>query len=342
MPPLVSILIPAHNSQSTIADALRSALAQTWSRTEIIVVDDGSGDHTGAVARRVGGSRIRLVSQSNLGAAAARNAAYAECQGDYIQWLDADDLLAPDKIARQMEVLGTVRSRRTLASGAWGMFMYRPERARFCPTGLWQHLTPSEWLLRKLRDNLHMQTATWLVAREICEAAGPWNPRLSTDDDGEYFCRVLMASDAVKFVPDARVYYRMSGSSGLSYLGSSRHKLESQAISMQLHVAYARALDDSAAMRQACANYLRTWLPFFYPLRPDLVADLAQVAAEIGVSLQAPSLSWKYEWLRRLFGWTVAKKAEQLLPTFKWALIRTWDRALFRIQGGDISAIVGG
>jgi len=342
MPPLVSILIPAYNAEATIADTLRSALAQTWTRTEIIVVDDGSLDRTGAVARRVGGSRVRVITQPNLGAAAARNAAYAECGGDYIQWLDADDLLAPDKIATQLDAARGAGSGATLLSGAWGMFMYRPDRAQFRPTGLWQDLTPAEWLLRKLRDNLHMQTGTWLVAREISDAAGPWNARLSTDDDGEYFCRVLMASDAVKFVPAARVYYRMSGSTRLSYLGNSSQKLESQAISMHLHVAYLRALHDSGAMREACANYLRTWLPCFYPRRPDLVADFARLAAELGITLPPPRLSWKYEWLRRLFGWTVAKTAEQTLPTLKWSLIRTWDKALFRIQGGDISAIVGG
>ena len=72
--------------------------------------------------------------------------------------------------------------------------------------------------------NLYMQTASWLVSRELAEAAGPWDTRLLGDDDGEYFCRVLLASDGVRFVPEAKVYYRTSGTSSLSYIGNSDKK----------------------------------------------------------------------------------------------------------------------
>ena len=51
-------------------------------------------------------------------------------------------------------------------------------------------------------ENLHMQTATWLTSRELAEAAGPWDTRLLVDDDGEYFCRVLLASEGTRFVPE--------------------------------------------------------------------------------------------------------------------------------------------
>src|SRR4030095_1901035 len=115
----------------------RSALVQTWANTEIIVVDDGSRDQTASVVRSVGGGRITLVEQRNQGAAAARNKAYSVCQGNLIQWLDADDLLGPEKVASQVDALRCVPSKRTLASAGWGWFMYRPSRAEFCPTGLW-------------------------------------------------------------------------------------------------------------------------------------------------------------------------------------------------------------
>ena len=56
----------------------------------------------------------------------------------------------------------------------------------------------SEWLLRKMRDNVHMQTGTWLTSRKLAEAAGPWDKRLASDDDGEYYCRVLLASKGTR------------------------------------------------------------------------------------------------------------------------------------------------
>src|SRR5215831_19001178 len=102
MKPLVSILIPAFNAEEWIGDTLRSAIEQTWPHTEIIVIDDGSSDDTVAIATSVASKATRIVRQARQGGPAARNTAYSLCQGDYIQWLDNDDLLAPDKIERQV------------------------------------------------------------------------------------------------------------------------------------------------------------------------------------------------------------------------------------------------
>ena len=165
MTPLVSILIPAHNAEELLFYTLQSAIAQSWERKEIIVVDDGSSDKTLEVALQFESQSVNVVRQSNQGAAAARNTALSLCRGDYIQWLDADDLLAPDKISRQMEARKQRGSNRTLFSGPWGVFMYRPYRAQFTPTSLWADLSPLEWLLHKLQENIYMQTAAWLVSR---------------------------------------------------------------------------------------------------------------------------------------------------------------------------------
>src|SRR3954464_13410106 len=100
--PLVSILIPAFNAEEWIADSLRSAIAQTWPNKEIVVVDDGSKDRTAAIAREFAAQGVRVITQANQGAAAARNTAFSASTGAFIQWLDADDLLGPTKIAAQM------------------------------------------------------------------------------------------------------------------------------------------------------------------------------------------------------------------------------------------------
>src|SRR6266436_8160107 len=144
--PLVSILIPAFNAESWIADTIKSALSQTWPRKEIIIVDDGSKDGTLSIAQRFVSGEVSVVSQPNGGGSAARNRAFALSKGDYIQWLDSDDLLAPDKIARQMEATGQGLSKRTVLSSEWGRFLYRYHRAEFVPTALWSDLSPLEWL----------------------------------------------------------------------------------------------------------------------------------------------------------------------------------------------------
>ena len=100
---LVSILITAYNAEDTIAHTLESAIAQTWQRKEIIVIDDGSTDRTAEVARQF--KQVKVVSTENRGLSGAQNNAFPLIQGDYIQYLDADDLLAPDKIERQLAAL---------------------------------------------------------------------------------------------------------------------------------------------------------------------------------------------------------------------------------------------
>jgi glycosyltransferase involved in cell wall biosynthesis len=335
MKPLVSILIPAYNAAPWIADTVRSAQRQTWARKEIIVVDDGSKDKTLVVAQSFAGAEVTVVTQKNSGASSARNRAFELCKGDYIQWLDADDLLAPDKISRQMEVVEKIADDKTLYSSEWGRFMYRPRRAQFEITPLCADQPPVEWLVRKLGQNLHMQPATWLVSRALTKAAGPWDTRLTLDDDGEYFCRVIRASSGIRFAPGAKSFYRMSGLGSLSNVDQSDKKLESLWLSMQLHISYLRALEDSARTRAACVTYLGNWLNYFFPARPDLIAQARQLAATLGGKLDQPSVRPKYQWIEKFFGRVAASRAQVLLPNLKAELLRSWDKAMFQLERRD-------
>jgi glycosyltransferase involved in cell wall biosynthesis len=278
-----------------------------------------------------------VLSQSNQGAAAARNTALALASGDYIQWLDADDLLALDKIGRQLERPVAGRPGRTLLSSAFGRFLYRPKRATFTPTALWCDLTASEWLMRKMEQNLYMQTSTWLVPRELSDAVGAWDTGLAVDDDGEYFSRMLLASDGVCFVREARVYYRISGHTSLSYVGRSSRKLEAQWRSMELHMAYLRSLDDSARARNACVRYMEHWLPYFHPLRPDIIERAAALARTLGGQLGTPRRSWKYSCLSALAGDTAASAGQRWVGRARSRVARAWDRTL-----ADLERLVSG
>ena len=306
MKPLVSILITAYNAEETIAYTLDSAIAQTWQRKEIIVVDDGSTDRTAEVARQF--KQVKVVSTENCGLSGAQNNAFPLSQGDYIQYLDADDLLAPDKIERQLAALREGDSSRILLSSPWAPFYYRIRHAQFVRNSLCQDLSPVEWLLRKMRENLHMQNATWLVSREVAEAAGPWDTRLDFDQDGEYFCRVLLASEGTRFVPGTGIYYRITGGKRVSFIGYSDKKKESLLLSMRLHIQYLRSLEDSERVRKACLAYIQRWCRNFYPERPDLMQETRQLATMLGGRLEIPELSWKYLWIQKLFGFALAKR----------------------------------
>jgi len=330
--PLVSILIPAYNAEEWVEKTIRCALTQTWPNKEIIVVDDGSKDRTAEIARTFESHGVQVVVQRNQGASAARNHAFSLSKGDYIQWLDADDLLSVDKIEKQMEPVMNGLSKRTLLSASWAHFMYRPQSARFSPSPLWCDLSPKEWLLRKMQFNVFMQTSTWLVSREITEAAGPWDIRLLGDDDGEYFCRVLMASDGVRFVPDARVYYRAFRFDGLSYVGRFPEKIEAHWVSMKLHIQYLRSFGDTPEIRSSCLRFLSDSLIYFYPERTHIVEEAEKIAVELGGSLGPPPLSWKYVLLERMTGWSMVKPAQRILRRVRWRTTKRVDYLLYRLE----------
>ena len=332
MEPLVSVLIPAHNAEAWIGDSIKSAIGQTWRHKEIIVIDDGSTDKTLATAQQFESNEVRVVTQPNQGAAVARNTAFSLAQGDYIQWLDADDILDPRKIESQVQKIKNGLSHRTLLSGAWAYFIYRPSKARFIPTLLWHDLSPVAWLTRKMANNLHMQTDNWLVSRALTEAAGPWDRRLFRDNDGEYFCRVILASDGVQFVPDAKSYYRDVGSKSISHIGGSNKKLDSLLISLKLHVHYLLSLEDSERTRAACLGYLQTWLHHFYPSRPDLIEQAQQLADSLGGRLSLPRASWKYFWIEKLFGFATAMQTQSAYNWVKFSALKTYDRMMYSFE----------
>jgi hypothetical protein len=177
-----------------------------------------------------------------------------------------------------------------------------------------------------------MQTATWLVSRELTDAAGPWDARLLGDDDGEYFCRVINASNGIRFVPQSRVYYRITPSARLSYIGRSNKKMEAQFLGMKLQIGYLRAREDSDRVRAACLIYLQNWLPAFYPNRPDLVQEAQQLAASLGGRLSLPKASWKYAWVEKLFGFAAAKHMQLHYNWCKSSALREWDKMMYSLE----------
>jgi hypothetical protein len=168
-----------------------------------------------------------------------------------------------------------------------------------------------------------------LTSRKLTEAAGSWDTRLHVDDDGEYFCRVLLASESVRFVPDAKVYYRMAPSSRVSHIGTSNKKKDAMVISIKLHIQYLKKLEESERVRVACLAYLQNWYVNFYPERPDLMAELQAIAAELNGRLVEPELRWKYAWMKPLFGFDAAKRAQMTLPQLKASVLRKWDKTMY-------------
>jgi len=311
MTDLVSILIPAFNAENWIHDCVSSAMAQTWPRREIIVVDDGSSDKTLEIARGLESGVVKVVTQENTGACGARNKALSLAQGDYIQWLDADDLLHPEKIARQLKRADSGQQSRVLLTCAWGKFFIRHEKARFERDSLWQDWPAVEWIVTKFANNVWMNPAVWLVSRRLTDLAGPWDERLASsgDDDGEYVCRVVAASSGVKFVPDARCYYRVGTVGSLNWnMERSERGLEALVLSLRLSIEHLLRLENSERTRRASLQLLQTFMLYFYASDERLIASMIKLADELGGDLRPPRAGWKYYPLETVVGPRVTKK----------------------------------
>lgn len=305
MDPLISILIPCHNAAPFLAATLESALAQTWPKREIIVVDDGSTDDSLALARRFESRGVQVLDQPNRGASAARNRALRAARGDYFQFLDADDLLSPEKIATQLAVLGD-RAPGTLGSCRWGRFATDPAQTDFAAESVFRDFSPVEFLQVQIGTGHMMHPGAWLVPRPVAERAGPWDERLSLNDDGEYFARVVLASAGIAFTPAPAASHYRSGLRGSLSQRRSKTALASLALSVELVALHLTAADHSPRTRQALADY---WQRLVYELYPGDPAGSRQAearAAALGGSRVPPPLGYRQHLLARFIGWRLA------------------------------------
>lgn len=311
MKPLVSILIPAYNAEQWLAETLQSALAQTWQNKEIIMVNDGSTDSSYSVARQFESCGVKVISQENRGASAARNRAFQEAQGDFIQHLDADDLLAPDKIERQVRLLSNEENSNCVTSGEWVRFCNSPTQANFVREPVWNDMLPIDWLVCSWEGGGMMHPAAWLVPRAIAETAGPWDETLSLNDDGEYFCRVILASKGIKFCFGAKSYYR-SGIQGTLSGTTSKAGWESAFRACEICASNLLKKEDSPRTRHACATAFQRFIYNVYLDMPDLAKKAEAKVQYLGGSNLKPDGSPLFQFFANSVGWKLAKQIQRL------------------------------
>ena len=321
--PLVSILIPAYNAERWLAEALESALAQSWSRTEIIVVDDGSTDGTAAVAKRYASKTLQVVELENRGHCEARNAAFARAQGDHIQYLDADDLLAPTKVDTQLQILSDAP--RHLAACATRYFMDGdPKDQGACPDLAWMvpFEDPFEFLIAQFggkgRGFTTVPIMAWLLPRRVAEAIGPWDPEILVDADGEYFARAVAASEGVRVVPEALVYYRRYPQGGSVSSMRSARVFQSRLRAVQTKDGLVLGHANTLEARRAIA-FLYQWLAVdAYPQYRDVAASCTRRLQELDVEVALPQLGGPaIERFAVLAGWKAARRLQLFIRQVK-------------------------
>lgn len=293
--PRVSVVIPTFNCERFIGRTVDSALRQTYRDFEIIVVDDGSTDGTQAVLAQYGDA-LRYIRQANQGASAARNAALSTATGEYLAYLDADDVWDPQKLARQVTYLdanpacGFVHTEVAVIDEQDMVLhaRFNQETGRTVPQGR---------CLNDILQRSHIQTLTVLERRSAFERAGKFDLRLPVAQDYLHWIQVVLQGYEVGYLPDPLGQYRWRAGSLMSSqrrlladfakiyeILLNEHRLEgvhgvemqrlvaTQLYANQRQLAYLERLECSGAVaRRRLRRLVRQW-----PFRLELYMDLAK------------------------------------------------------------------
>jgi glycosyltransferase involved in cell wall biosynthesis len=314
--PLVSIIIPVYNAEQHLAETLNSALNQTWLNKEVIVVDDGSTDQSVAIAKSFGADRVKVYQQSNKRSGAARNKGLAEAGGEYIQFLDADDLLSPDKIERQLKSLLQHPGKIAVCSTVHFDDDKNPYDSSSTPyedAFLYDTDNPAEFLSTLYGGKNDMgsmiQTNAWLTPAGIIKKAGYWSEFYSPDDDGEYFCRVVLASSGIVYVKDCFNYYRKYKSDDNLAAIKTKQALEGKFKSFLLKKQHLLDATKDEIAKKALAHSAMDIAVDAYLVDKALSLEILKTIEDIGGTSYVPALGGKViEFIKKTFGWKTALK----------------------------------
>ncbi|HND62627.1 MAG TPA: hypothetical protein PLB90_14190, partial [Opitutaceae bacterium] len=196
----------------------------------------------------------------------------------------------------------------------WGRFEHDPAHARFVDDVVERDFAAVDFLVLAGETGAMMHPAAWLVPRAVAEHAGPWDETLTLNDDGEYFCRVMLASAGLAYCADpaAKTYYRSGLAGSLSHQRGERAR-RSQFRSLELITSRLRAAEDSPRTRHACAGYWRRFVHDFYPAPSDLIRRAEAEVAALGESVGSPPMGPRSHAVAALLGWRMLWRLRHLL-----------------------------
>jgi len=208
--PKVSIVMPAYNSRARIVESINSVINQTYENWELIVIDDGSSDDTYEIVNGVSKSesRIKLKKQKNQGIGATRNNGYQFSSGNWIAFLDHDDLWHPHKLEMQVKAIRSDPAFDVIFSGGW--FFYNNDINKLTEyRTVYGTFRYDEMYLKQLEEN-YIATLSIMVKRSLLEKIGPWDERklIQGCDDYDYLFRMAKANATFHGVKEHLFYYR--------------------------------------------------------------------------------------------------------------------------------------
>ena len=192
--PLISVIIPMYNAERFVAEALDNVLSQGIDALEIICVDDGSTDQSATIVQSYG-SKVRYYQQENRGPAAARNVAFSYVRGQFVTFLDCDDLFPANKLKRQLALFDKDPSLDMVLGKSQYVFLdgSNPERFQF------PNQTQTVW---------HILLGAGLFRTDVFRRIGLFNEELKIGDDMDWYNRAKEQGVSMRVMDDITLYYR--------------------------------------------------------------------------------------------------------------------------------------
>lgn len=202
--PTISVIIPAFNAEQTILATIKSVQQQTFSDFELIVINDGSTDQTLDLLKTIEEPRLKIFSHDNAGLPVARNRGIAHATGEFITFIDADDLWTPDKLELQLIAL----KKQPKAGVAYSWTNFLDEDGEFFHEGdpIWFE---GDVYAHLLVWNFIASGSNPLIRREAIESIGEFDPTLRSCEDWDFWLR-LAARWQFVVVPKPQILYRLS------------------------------------------------------------------------------------------------------------------------------------
>ena len=311
---LVSVLMPVYNGEKFLAETIENILAQSYNNIELIIVDDGSTDASYEIATSYvnADKRVKVFTQPNTGAWAARNRAFEESSGEYIMYMDADDLISSTKIERQVQILQKC-DRHTVASCEWDIFYHKISEAKFPQRLIYKNYEyPIALITDMLNSGEMMLISCWLMTRElILRIPGGWDKGITINDDGVFFTKVLKLASKVIFCPNAYVYYRRGHASLSTNDIYSEAKLQALFNSYIAQAKILWSVDASMTVRMAIARNMALVMcktRYGSPLYQKAIAEIKH----LGLKPQHPFPGSKAATICKLIGFQNFLKIQSL------------------------------
>lgn len=275
----ISVIIPAYNAERTILETIKSVQEQIFSDFELIVINDGSKDRTEEIVQGIKDDRIKIFAYENGGLATARNRGISHATGEFIAFLDADDLWTPDKLELQLALLK--QHPEAGVAYSWTCFMDVDKQEKislFLPSSC--DTFAGNVYQRLLLSNFIHSGSNTLVRREAIESVGGFDPACASSADWDYWLR-LSKNWSFEVVPKPQILYRRASGSM-----SSKVELMRKEGLIALEKAYQAAPPELQYLKSHTLANLHHYYASLYVQHSSDPKDISQAGKDLRLAIQ--------------------------------------------------------